>query len=105
MLAVALALILAGQVLADRTPSVRASGERDHGTRPNIFVPYLTTGYTTFGAYYVEPRIYRFPVADDPANPAIRATYNLPFYTGRMGFGSGTNGYVPKPTLLPSNAK
>ena len=121
--------LLAAPAWADRTPSVRAEGQRHHGTRTDITVPYLATGSqafvaidlsklsaaaaaevitakaTAFGAYKVSPRIYTTPSADDLANPAARPAYNLPFYGARMGFGSGFNGAIPKPTLLPSQAK
>jgi hypothetical protein len=97
--------LLAAPVRADRTPSVRSQGQRDNGTRTDITVPYLTTGNSAFGAYRVAPRIYSSPTADDPAKQGAKPAYNLPFYSGRMGFGTGSNGAVPKPTLLPSQAK
>src|SRR5438093_1409049 len=96
-----LAVLLTAPAWADRTPSVRSQGQRDNGTRVDITVPYLTTGNTAFGAYKVAPRIFTSPSADDPANPGARPAYNLPFYGARMGFGSGFNGCIPKPTLLP----
>src|SRR5205809_1038027 len=98
-------MVLAAPAWADRTPSVRSQGQRHNGTRIDITVPYLTTGNTAFGAYKVAPRIYTSPSADDPAKPGARPTYNLPFYGARMGFGTGTNGYIEKPKLLPSQAK
>ncbi len=95
---------LVSPVRADRTPSRRAEGQRSTGTRVDISVPYLTNGASTFG-FPVSPRIYAAPVVDDPAKPGTRPTFNLPFYSGRMGFGGFANGAVPKPTLLPSDAR
>ncbi len=104
LLAAILLTLLAGQAWADRTPTVRSEGQRSNGTRIDITVPYVTNGYSAFG-FPVSPRIYSSPDADDRANPGARPTYNLPFYGARMGYGSGSNGAVPKPTLLPSQAK
>jgi hypothetical protein len=98
-------LLLATAAWADRTPTARLNGTRDPGVRGDITVPYLTTGYTAFGAYYVAPRVYSAPTMDDLRNPGARPAYNLPFYGARMGYGDFMNGYVPKPTLLPSQAK
>jgi len=105
VLSLALLLATAAPVLADRTPMRRAEGQRCNGTREDITVPYLTTGASAFGAYYVAPYVYSSPVADDLRNPQARPAYNLPFYGARMGFGSFSNGAVPKPTLLPSQAR
>jgi hypothetical protein len=82
---------------ADRVPSTRAEGTRDPGTRVDITVPFLTPP-TNFNAYNVAPKIYATPQVDDPAHPAVRPTYNLPFYGGVMGFGDGNNGALPRPT-------
>ncbi len=98
-------VLLAVPAWADRTPSVRSQGQRDNGTRTDIFVPYLTTGSNAFGAYQVAPRVYSAPTADDLRNPGARPAFNLPFYGARMGYGDILNGYIPKPTLLPSQAK
>ena len=91
--------------LADRTPSRRAEGQKSTGARVDITVPYLTTGGSAFGAYSVAPRVYAAPVVDDPAKPGTRPTFNLPFFGARMGFSGTANGAVPKPTLLPSDAR
>src|SRR5262245_8409117 len=103
--ALALLACLASPALADRTPSQRVEGQKSTGARVDITVPYLTTGYSAFGAYSVAPRIYAAPVVDDPAKPGTRPTFNLPFYSGRMGYSGAANGAVPKPTLLPSDAR
>ena len=105
LLGLALLVFLSPAVWADRTPSVRSQGQRDNGTRVDITVPYLTNGNNAFRAYTVAPRVMTSPSEDDRAQPGARPTFNLPFYTGRMGFGSGFNGYIPKPTLLPSQSK
>jgi hypothetical protein len=98
-LAAALLALLATPAWADRTPSVRSEGQQVSPARNDIRVPYLT------GAYRVAPLIYAAPVADDLGNPGARPTFNLPFYGARMGFSGVHNGYVPKPTLLPSQAR
>jgi hypothetical protein len=98
--------LLAGPALADRVPTTRTETPRAHGTRPDITVPYLTNGGSNFGvANGVAPLIYSSPVLDDPSKPGTRPVYNLPFYGARMSYGSSSNGAVPKPTLLPSQAK
>ncbi len=98
-------MVLSAPAWADRTPSQRAQGQKDHGTREDIRVPYLTTGDSAFGAYRVAPRIFASPDTDDPKNPGARPAYNLPFYGARMGYGDSFNGFIPKPTLLPSQSK
>jgi hypothetical protein len=98
-------VLLASAAWADRTPSTRIGNTRDPGTRGDITVPYLTTGYSAFGAYSVAPRIFAVQDTDDPRNPGARPAFNLPFYGARMGYGDIINGYIPKPTLLPSQAK
>lgn len=105
MLALALLTGTAAPVLADRTPTGRVPGQKDFGTRGDQSVPYLTTGRSAFMSGYVSPLIYASPVADDLRNPGARPAYNLPFYGARMGFGGFNNGAVPKPFLLPSQAR
>jgi hypothetical protein len=105
VLALALLAGTAAPVLADRTPTTRVEGARSNGTRIDITVPYLTTGRTAFMSGYVAPFVYASPVADDLRNPGARPAYNLPFYGARMGFGGFNNGAVPKPYLLPSQAR
>jgi hypothetical protein len=90
-------LILAsGSANAGRTPSTRNFGQKSTGSRTDITVPYLTTGKTAFGAYYVAPRIYSSPIVDDPKNPQAKPVYNLPFYGGRQAFGDASNGATPR---------
>jgi hypothetical protein len=100
--ALVLLACLSAPALADRVPMRRAEGMRSHGTRPDISVPYLTTGRSAFGAYSVSPLIYAAPTVDNPYAPGARPVYNLPFYGARMGFSGYANGAVPKTYLLPS---
>jgi len=128
VLAGLLALVLAAPAWAGRTPSVRAEGPRVP-SQGDIRVPYLTSGTNAFHAYSVAPKILQNPVSndpfnqqglgvgppsasvfknavvDDPFNPGARPVFLLPFYGARVGFSGGTNGTVPKPYLLPSQAK
>ena len=103
--ALVLLALAAAPARADRTPSVRAQGQKVSPAQNNIRVPYLTTGSSAFGAYRVAPLIYSAPDTDDPGNPGARPAYNLPFYGARMGYSGVANGYVPKPRLLPSQAR
>jgi hypothetical protein len=98
--ALGLVCLAAGTAPAERTTMVRTEGLRVTGTRPDITVPYLTSGPTAFGAYSVRPRIYSSPMLDDPANPGVRPVYNLPFYGGVQAFGSKANGAVQRTTRL-----
>jgi hypothetical protein len=99
-LAVALAIGViagsAGVASAGRTPTMRTEGMKNTGTRPDITVPYLTTGNSTMMHGAVAPRIYSSPIVDDPANPQARPVYNLPFYGGKQSFGDRSNGAVPR---------
>src|SRR5262245_31547862 len=104
VLAVGLLACLASPAFA-RTPMVRSEGQRFHGTRPDLTVPYLTNGYSAFGAYYVAPRVYAAPMVDNPAIPGTKPTFNLPHYGARMGFSGFANGAVPKQFLLPSQGQ
>lgn len=81
---------------ADRTQSVRASGQKNNGSKVDITVPYLTTGNSAFGAYSVAPKIYSSSTVDDPKNPQSKPVYNLPFYGAQQGFGDKSNGAKPK---------
>ena len=103
--ALTLLVCMASPALADRTPSQRVEGQKSFGARVDITVPYLTNGTNAFNAYSVAPRVYAAPVVDDPAKPGTRPTFNLPFFGGRMGFSGTANGAVPKPFLLPSDAR
>ncbi len=103
----ALALILTTSgARADRVPSTRVpSPPPATGTRPDIFVPYTTNGYSTLGVWnYVGPRIYNAPIVDDPFNPQARPVFNLPFYGALRSFGDFSDGAVdryPGPPLGP----
>jgi hypothetical protein len=104
----ALALVVtAAAARADRLPSTRVpSPPPATGTRPDIFVPYTTNGYSTLGVWqFVGPRIYSSPIVDDPKNPGAKPVYNLPFWGGVMDFGDRSNGATPRlpgPPLGPS---
>ena len=87
--------VLAGAARAERTPMMRTPTTRSQGFRPDITVPYLTTGNSAFGAYSVAPRIYSSPVLDDP-NPGTKPVFNLIFYGARQAFGDFSNGATPK---------
>jgi hypothetical protein len=87
---------MTGVASAGRVPMTRTEGEKSSGSRTDITVPYLTTGKTAFGAYFVAPRIYSSPIVDDPINPQTRPVYNLPFYGGRQAFGDRSEGAAPR---------
>jgi hypothetical protein len=91
-------LAITGAAAADRTPGVRTAGQRQHGTRPDITVPYLNHGLDAFHANGVAPRIYSSPEVDDPTkNPSPRRVFNLIFYGSREGFGDKSNGARERP--------
>jgi hypothetical protein len=98
---VALVLIPATTVFADRLPSVRTSGQRMFGARPDITVPYLNHGRNAFQGYSVAPQIKSSPTVSDHVNPGAKPVYNLPFYGGKQAFGDGSNGAVQRPYLPP----
>jgi hypothetical protein len=93
MLTVLCLMIMAGAAPA-RTPMVRTEGQRNPGVRGDITVPYLTTGYSAFGAYHVAPRIYSSPNVVDTEDPGATQVYNLPFYGAVQSFGDRSNGAV-----------
>ena len=81
---------------AVRALSTRTQGWRSSGSRPDITVPYLTTGYTAFMRdRYVGVRIYWAPMADDLFLPDVRPAYNLPFWGGIQAFSTRANGVMP----------
>src|SRR5437016_5715994 len=90
-------LAITTTAFADRVPSRKAQGQREHGTKADISVPYTTNGSSTLGAYSVAPRIYSSPSVDYPSNPQARDVYNLPFYGATMSYGDKSNGAVSKP--------
>jgi len=97
VLTVGIALWTVSAAFAERVPTTRTESPRANGIRPDITVPYLNNG-SNFNGYSVAPRVYATPQVDDPANPGVRPTYNLPFYGGVMGYGDGNNGALPRPT-------
>ncbi len=90
-------MTLIGSAQADRVPSTRSSGQRSHGARMDITVPYLTTGKSAFGAYSVAPKIYSSPIVDNPTHPQSKPVFNLIFYGSTQSFGGKSNGATPKP--------
>jgi hypothetical protein len=97
-----LVLLANSPLWAERVPSSRVpSPPPATGSRPDIFVPYTTNGYSVLGGYKVAPRIYSSPTVDDPKNPGARPTFNLPFYGSVMSFGDRSNGAVSKPGAIP----
>jgi hypothetical protein len=98
---------IASTATADRTPSVRTTGQRNHGTRPDITVPYLNHGLNAFEANNVAPRIYSSPAVDAPANPLPRPIFNLIFYGSNQRFGDKSNGAGERPanTLRPQKSQ
>jgi hypothetical protein len=104
-LAALLVFLAASAARAERVPSLRApSTPATTGVKPNIFVPYTTTGNSTFmSAGYSGPLIYKSPQVNDPSNPATRPVYNLPFYSGVQSFGDRSNGALPRdfPLIVP----
>lgn len=95
VLALALA---AGPAAADRTPLTRTKGQREHGTKPDISVPYTTNGNSAFGVYNgVGPRIYSSPNVSDAKNPQSRPVYNLIFYGATKSTGDKSEGAESRP--------
>jgi len=97
VLTVGIALWTVSAAFAERVPTTRADTTRANGTRPDITVPYLNNG-SNFNGYSVAPLIYATPQVNDPTNPGVRPTYNLPVPGLVMGFGNGNNGGVPRST-------
>jgi hypothetical protein len=106
VLALALMMALSVPAWGSKLSTQRVNSYKCYGAAGNIRVPYMTTGNSVFMRNgYTSPLIYRAPGVDNPYNPGARPGYNLPFYGARMGFTDNFNGYIPKPMLLPSNAK
>jgi hypothetical protein len=97
LLALGLLVVASGLARAERTGGFRTEGQRVSGTRPDIVVPYLTTGNSAFFNNSVAPRIFASPVVSDPYNPQGRPVFNLPFYGAVMSFGDRSNGAVSRP--------
>jgi len=93
LLAAVLTLLLgAAPSVFARVPMTRTEGQRTNGVRPDQFVPYLTNGYTAFGAYSVGPRVYASPTVIDLDNPAAKRVYNIIFQGSAQSFGDKSNG-------------
>jgi hypothetical protein len=92
----ALLLVTAGTARADRVPSLRTASTTSPGTRPDITVPYLTTGYSTImSGRYVGVRIYASGMVDNPYLETQPPVYNLPFWGGIVAFGTRSQGAMP----------
>ncbi|MFL5242633.1 MAG: hypothetical protein ACJ8FY_11050 [Gemmataceae bacterium] len=85
-------LIGAAPSVFARVPMTRTEGQRVHGVRSDQFVPYLTNGYTAFGAYSVGPYVYASPTVIDFDNPAAKRVYNIIFQGSAQSFGDKSNG-------------
>jgi hypothetical protein len=103
LLVLGLLLLAADSVRADRVPGQKTVTPPSTGTRVDITVPYLTTGYSTLMPGKVAPRIYASPQVDDVRTPQTKPVYNLIFYGSVMSFGDRSNGATPRPpqTLRP----
>jgi hypothetical protein len=87
---------------AERVPSSKVQIEPQHGTKPDIRVPYTTNGNQNLGvAQGVAPRIYSSPVVNDALNPQARPVFNLVFYGAIQSYGGASNGAMPRPTEFP----
>ncbi len=102
MIALAVVLLADSALRAERIPSSKVQIDPQHGTKPDIRVPYLTNTNGNLGVYQgVAPRIYSTPIVDDLRYPQVRPVYNLPFYGGVMKFGSGSNGVADRVNPYP----
>ena len=90
--AVALAVGADVAYAGGRVPMNRTPGQRNHGVRQDLTVPFLTSGRSGFGAYSVAPFIYSSAIVTDPANPQARPVFNLIFYGAEHSFGGRSNG-------------
>src|SRR5579859_164420 len=90
-------LLPVGGARADRVPGTKTVMPPSTGSRIDITVPYLTTGYSTLMPGRVAPYIYSSPIADDPQNPGTKPVFNLIFYGAQMNYGDQENGATPRP--------
>jgi len=96
LLLMLMAFLGAGTARAAKVLTLRTQGWRSTGVRPDITVPYLTTGTTAFiPGVYVGPRIYHSTMADNTYLPDVLPVYNLPFWGGIQAFGTRSNGAMP----------
>jgi hypothetical protein len=95
-----LCLLAANPARADRVPGQKTVNPPSTGTRVDITVPYLTTGYSTLMPGKVAPRIYKSPQVDDPANPGVKPVFNLIFYGSVQAFGDRSDGATPRPPQM-----
>jgi hypothetical protein len=89
--------LAAGAARADRVPGEKTVIPPSTGSRVDITVPYLTTGYTTLMPGAVAPRIYASPNVEKPQYPQIKPVFNLIFYGSGMSFGDKSNGAEQRP--------
>ena len=99
--ALALVVLSAAPVRAERTSGARVATVLNNGARGDITVPYTTDGRSTFMNRRVEPRVYSSPTVEDRKNPAVRPVFNLPFYGSVLSFGDKSTGAVSKPGAIP----
>jgi hypothetical protein len=95
-------LALAAPIQA-RTPSAKNVYHVFPTARPDITVPYLTTGRSTLGVWQkVEPIVYRRQGVGDPPAPQTLPAYNLIFYGSKLG---ASNGIIAATPRLPNNLR
>jgi hypothetical protein len=91
-------LVFSATAEAGRIPMVRTPGQRDHGVRVDLTVPYTTNGSSNFRVWdRVSPRIYTSPTEADPADPQVKPVFNLIYYGSVQSFGGRSNGAVIRP--------
>ena len=96
--ALALVVLSAAPVRAERTSGARVATVLNNGARGDITVPYTTNGRSAIlTGTGVAPRVYDSPIVDDPKNPQAKPVYNLIFYGAVQAFGDKSNGATPKP--------
>jgi hypothetical protein len=98
LLVLGLLLLSTASVRADRVPGQKTVIPPSTGTRTDITVPYLTTGFSTLMPGRVAPRIYSSERVDSPTSTPARQVYNLIFYGSVQAFGNRSEGATPRPT-------
>lgn len=102
--------LLANPARADRVPSRKVETPREHGARPDIFIPYHTNGTGTLGVYQgVSPIIYNNPGLGNPAQKGdldaqLKPVHNLIYYGSKLNSGGTFNGPMQRePNKLRPN--
>jgi hypothetical protein len=95
--ALALVVLSAAPVRAERTSGARVATVLNNGARGDITVPYTTDGRSTMMVNgYVAPYYVASPVVDDPKNPGVRPVFNVySFYGATKNYGA-TEGAAPR---------